>query len=146
MLDHVRPRQHEMSQQTRLEATGDIKGVPEDPTRIQPRDQRLINKITGVKSKVPRRKILGTESHHLFEYGKYPQMDKLEHPGIGVSHRTHQEMMNPRKFTAKLKQRLSKISGMPKDNKWVYDSIDDPYMSTEIAEHRELDSIIIVLF
>ena len=138
-VGHVRPRQHEMSQQTRLDATGDIKGVPEDPTRIQPKDQRLINKITGVKSKVPRRKILGTESHHLFEYGKYPQMDKLEHAGIGVSHRTHQEIMNPRKFTAKLKQRLSKISGMPKDNKWVYDSIDDPYMSTEIAEHRELE-------
>lgn len=135
----VRPRQHEMSQQTRLDATGDIKGVPEDPTRIQPRDQRLINKITGVKSKVPRRKILGTESHHLFEYSKYPQMDKLKNIGVGVSHRTHQEMMNPRKFTAKLKQRLSKISGMPKDNKWVYDSIDDPYMSTEIAEHRELE-------
>ncbi len=135
----VRPRQHEMSQQTRLDATGDIKGVPEDPTRIQPRDQRLINKITGVKSKVPRRKILGTESHHLFEYSKYPQMDKMKNIGVGVSHRTHQEMMNPRKFTAKLKQRLSKISGMPKDNKWVYDSIDDPYMSTEIAEHRELE-------
>ncbi len=108
-VGHVRPRQHEMSQQTRLDATGDIKGVPEDPTRIQPKDQRLINKITGVKSKVPRRKILGTESHHLFEYGKYPQMDKLEHAGIGVSHRTHQEIMNPRKFTAKLKPRLSKI-------------------------------------
>ena len=105
----VRPRQHEMSQQTRLDATGDIKGVPEDPTRIQPRDQRLINKITGVKSKVPRRKILGTESHHLFEYNKYPQMDKLKNIGVGVSHRTHQEMMNPRKFTAKLKQRLSKL-------------------------------------
>jgi len=107
----IRPRQHEMSQQTRLEATGDIKGVPVDPTRIQPRDQRLINKITGLKSKIPRRKILGTESHHLFEYSKYPQMDKLKHPGIGVSHRTHQEMMNPRKFTAtnytaKLRQRI----------------------------------------
>ena len=43
------------------------------------------------------------------------------------------------RYNAKLKQRLSKISGMPKDNKWVYDSIDDPYMSTEIAEHRELE-------
>jgi len=105
----VRPRQHEMSQQTRLEATGDIKGIPEDPTRIQPRDQRIVNKITGLKTKIPRRKILGTESHHLFDFSKYPQMDKMKGIGVGVSHRTHQEMMNPRKFTAKLRQRLGII-------------------------------------
>jgi len=48
-------------------------------------------------------------------------------------------MKRDRQRFTKLKQRLSKISGMPKDNKWVYDSIDDPYMSTEIAEHRELE-------
>ena len=40
---------------------------------------------------------------------------------------------------AKLKQRIGRIRGMPKTNDWVYESINDPYMATEIEEHLELE-------
>ena len=40
---------------------------------------------------------------------------------------------------SKLKQRIGRIRGMPKTNDWVYESINDPYMATEIEEHLELE-------
>ena len=247
-------KQRAFSEKARKRTTGDTKAIPESPTAIQPKDQRLINKITGIRGKIPSRRILGTETDHIFQRSKFPKMESLKYNSLPIDPPSHLEKHNPQStipksfysklkqriaaikqagrwsFTednpddkipakdvdkkygtrgtkqeideelqelthmlsdkglgvrqsplehdfeanihntdskgrriqdtesmqgplrnkgmisysnavkwSKLKQRLSKISGMPKDNKWVYDSIDDPYMSTEIAEHRELE-------
>ncbi len=54
-----------LREQSRESITGSKKGIPLSPTKIQPEDQKKINKITGIKSPLGK-PIKAPDSHHLF--------------------------------------------------------------------------------
>lgn len=83
--------------------------LPLSQTTIQPKDQRLINKITGVKSKIPK-ETRGTEAHHIFPVHKYPGLRNNPNNAIMQTSTEHDtlEQLNPAllRKSAKLKKQL----------------------------------------
>jgi hypothetical protein len=107
-------KQRSFSEGARKRTTGNVKDIPESPTAIQPRDQRMINKITGVKGKIPSRRVLGTETDHIFQRSKYPKMEGLSNNALPIDPPSHHEKhfpqsTIPRSFYSKLKARLAGI-------------------------------------
>lgn len=98
--------QRELSEQNQ-------KQLPLSTTTIQPKDQRLINKITGIKSKIPK-KSLATDAHHIFPVSKFPGLRNNPNIGIMQTRKEHTELerLNPpsnfRRF-AKLRAKLALI-------------------------------------
>lgn len=65
--------------------------LPLSTTQIQPEDQKAINKITGVKSKIPREQ-RSTQAHHIFPVSKNPEMRNISSQGIGQTRKEHKEL------------------------------------------------------
>ena len=63
--------QRQFREKSRELATGSPKGIPFDPTQVQPHDQREINKITNVKSPIGK-PVRGTQQHHILFRNKFP--------------------------------------------------------------------------
>jgi len=68
--------------------TGDPTGMPEDITAIQPRDQKYINHLTGVKSPIPE-PTMGTDAHHILPKSKFPGLRTNVNNGISLSNPNH---------------------------------------------------------
>lgn len=79
------------------------KQLPLSSTTIQPKDQRIINKITGIKSRLPRKSI-ATDAHHIFPVHKFPGLRNNPNNGIFQTRREHKELedLNPDFLRAKL--------------------------------------------
>lgn len=111
-----RPNQAEFSSATiareRVEA-GIKKGNPPSKTNIQPTDQESINKITGLKTKTPR-KTLGVKAHHLLDYAGVGKDLPVEHGGIMLPDDYHDfitqfEKGTPEGNQRRLRQMQSKL-------------------------------------
>lgn len=84
--------------------------IPLSETAIQPEDQRTINKITGVKSKIPREQ-RGTAAHHIFPVSRAPGLRNNPSQGVMLTRKEHSEIhrLNPNegfKKLGKLKRQL----------------------------------------
>lgn len=95
-------------------------GLPLSSTSIQPKDQKIINRITGIKTPIGK-EILGTKAHHIFPKSAYPELRRNLNNGIMLTTAEHEELhkLNPaivrrRIIKAKLDAqiRLAKIQGL----------------------------------
>jgi hypothetical protein len=86
----------------------------EDPTVVQPEDQKLINSITGVKSPIPNR-TFGVDAHHILPREIYPQLNKNVNNGIMLDKNTHADLhkLNSgfqfRRLVSKLRQKVGVV-------------------------------------
>ena len=134
-------KQRSFSEGARKRTTGNVKDIPESPTAIQPRDQRMINKITGVKGKIPSRRVLGTETDHIFQRSKYPKMEGLSNNALPIDPPSHHEKhfpqsTIPRSFYSKLKARLAGIKVWGTDEA-PRDDPRDPDLCLDCGEFNE---------
>ncbi len=108
----------------RKNLTGDSAKIPLDPTAIQPGDQREINSITGIKSKIPR-ETKGVDTHHLLPKETFPGLGTNAENGAGLSKKNHTDLhgLNKKLFSttpvkvdasieAHFKKRNAKIAGL----------------------------------
>lgn len=84
--------------------------LPLASTQIQPKDQKQINKITGVKSPLPK-PTRATDAHHILPVHKYPGLRNNLNNAIMLTRKEHKEIenLNPallRRKSAKLKKQL----------------------------------------
>ena len=84
--------------------------LPLSQINVQPKDQKQINKITGVKSPIGK-EILGVEAHHILSHKKNPGLRTNTNNGIMIPKQDHKMLTS----FAKLKGRLQKIAavGLP---------------------------------
>ena len=84
--------------------------LPLASTVIQPKDQRVINKITGVKSKIPK-ETRATSAHHIFPVEKYPELKSNPSQGIMLTRAEHKELheLNPTESMKALRRKVGKI-------------------------------------
>jgi len=84
--------------------------LPLASTVIQPKDQRVINKITGVKSKIPK-ETRATSAHHIFPVEKYPELKSNPSQGIMLTRAEHKELheLNPTESMKALRRRVGKL-------------------------------------
>ena len=84
--------------------------LPLSSTAIQPKDQRIINKITGVKSKIPK-ETRATDAHHIFPVEKYPELKNNPAQGIMLTRAEHKELhdLNPTEGMRALRRRVGKL-------------------------------------
>jgi hypothetical protein len=80
--------QETFRKKVRRRDTGDPAGIPEDITAIQPRDQKYINHLTGVKSPIPE-PTMGTDAHHILPKSKFPGLRTNVNNGISLSNPNH---------------------------------------------------------
>ena len=78
--------------------------LPLSQINIQPKDQKQINKITGVKSPIGK-EILGVEAHHILSHKKNPGLRTNINNGIMIPKQDHKMLTS----FAKLKGRLNKL-------------------------------------
>ncbi len=82
--------------------------LPPSTSSIQPKDQRQINKITGVKSPLGKT-IRATEAHHIFGVQQQPKLRNNLNNGLMLTRREHREVETLNKGlirTSKLRERL----------------------------------------
>ena len=83
--------------------------LPLASTQIQPKDQKQINKITGVKSPLPK-PTRATDAHHILPVHKYPGLRNNLNNAIMLTRKEHKEIenLNPAllRKSAKLKKQL----------------------------------------
>jgi len=81
--------------------------LPLSTTTIQPKDQRIINKITGIKSKIPK-ETRGTEAHHILPVKRFEGLRNNLNNGIMQTTVEHDrlEEYNPH-LLGKLKSKLA---------------------------------------
>ena len=87
------------------EAQGRKNKLPLSQISIQPKDQKQINKITGVKSPIGK-EILGVEAHHILSHKKNKGLSTNPNNGIMIPKQDHKMLTS----FAKLKGRLQKIA------------------------------------
>jgi len=77
--------------------------IPLSETAIQPEDQKTINKITGVKSKIPKEQ-RGTAAHHIFPVSRAPALRNNPSQGVMLTRKEHAEVhrLNPNEGFKKL--------------------------------------------
>jgi len=78
--------------------------LPLSQINIQPKDQKQINKITGVKSPIGK-EILGVEAHHILSHKKNKGLATNPNNGIMIPKQDHKMLTS----FAKLKGRLNKL-------------------------------------
>jgi hypothetical protein len=104
-------KQELFRKRVRKNLTGDATKIPLDPTAIQPQDQREINSITGVKSKIPR-ETKGVDTHHLLPKEHFPGLGTNANNGVGLSKKNHADLhgLNQKLFSgAKLAELKLKL-------------------------------------
>jgi len=103
--------QNVFMRKVRKQATGDPRQIPEDTTAIQPRDQKLINDVTGVKSPIPD-KTIGTDTHHILPKKQFPGLRTNVTNGIALSRPGHRELHRLNAKLVTLKAMISVDNGM----------------------------------
>tara|TARA_Y100001936_G_scaffold95299_2_gene93754 strand:- start:24747 stop:27869 length:3123 start_codon:yes stop_codon:yes gene_type:complete len=94
------------------------RGLPLSKTNIQPEDQKVIDKATGIKSKKPY-ETLATEAHHVLSYKDNPGLRSNEGNSIMLPADYHKfisnyEKSSPTKNLNRLKQMHSKLDRLIK--------------------------------
>lgn len=87
--------------------------IPLSETAIQPEDQRRINKITGVKSKIPREQ-RGTAAHHIFPVERIPGLRNNPSQGVMLTRKEHSEIhrLNPNAGFRKIGQLQTRLAAI----------------------------------
>jgi len=83
--------QETFRKKVQLKETGVAGRIAEDTTVIQPRDQKFINNLTGVKSEIPE-KTLGTDTHHILPKKKFPGLRTNVNNGLPLSRVQHRDL------------------------------------------------------
>jgi hypothetical protein len=87
--------------------------LPLSSTTIQPEDQRTINKITGVKSKIPK-ETRATDAHHIFPVERAPGLRNNPSQGVMVTRKEHGEIhgLNPNKGFKKIGKLQARLANL----------------------------------
>jgi hypothetical protein len=99
--------QRKFREQMRERFSGDKQTIPDDPTAIQPQDQKKINSITGIDSPIPNSRIKGTESHHILFRHKFPGLKDNPNNAVPLDADNHKELHS---LNAKLEEALQKLA------------------------------------
>lgn len=124
--------QRQFRERSREDITGSKKGLPDDPTAIQPKDQEKINRITGVKSPVGPG-IKGPETHHIFFRNKMPGLKENSLNAIPLSRKNHTELHRLNAKLVKLAQdptspptpRIKDVNVNSNDGREIADAYDN---------------------
>lgn len=85
--------------------------LPLSTSSIQPKDQRTINKITGVKSKIPK-PARATDAHHIFSVEAQPKLRTNPSNAVMLTRKEHREVENLNRGLlrkSKLKLKLARL-------------------------------------
>jgi len=141
----------DLVEKNEAETQGRKNKLPLSQINIQPKDQKQINKITGVKSPIGK-EILGVEAHHILSHKKNPGLRTNPNNGIMIPKQDHKMLTS----FAKLKGRLQKIAakgdiiptkyygGNPKSTikmkpKEFLDKTSSTGLQESIAENRKIE-------
>lgn len=117
------------------EAQGRKGRLPLSQISIQPKDQRQINELTGVKSPIGK-EILGVEAHHILSHKKNKGLAANPNNGIMIPKQDHKMLTS----FAKLKQKIALIKSHVANQDMQADKIVDSYLSSGMG-YKGMDGV-----